>query len=75
MVYAIMLTWPDDSVLVLGAPIPSQSTQVTMLGYEGTVNWITGPGGQGMNITLQNIPWNKLPSPWAWMFKLTNIAN
>lgn len=75
MVYAIMLTWPDDSVLVLGAPIPSQSTQVTMLGYEGTVNWIAGPGGQGMNITLQNIPWNKLPSPWAWMFKLTNIAN
>ncbi|XP_063430610.1 alpha-L-fucosidase-like [Mytilus trossulus] len=75
MVYAIMLTWPDDSVLMLGAPIPSQSTQVTMLGYEGTVNWKAGPGGQGMNITLSNIPWNKLPSPWAWMFKLTNIAN
>ncbi|CAC5367002.1 FUCA [Mytilus coruscus] len=64
-----------DAVLKLGAPIPSQQTEVTMLGYPDKFIWKAGPGGQGIYVTIPIIPWNKLPCEWAWVLKLTHISN
>jgi hypothetical protein len=33
-VYAILLEWPADNMVKLGAPITSAGTTVTMLGYK-----------------------------------------
>lgn len=75
VVYAIVLTWPEGSVLKLGAPVTSKATEVTMLGYQGPLKWTTAPFGQGLYVTMSNIPWNKLPSITAWVLKITNVSN
>jgi hypothetical protein len=51
-VYAILLSWPEDSVLTLGAPVPSTSTVVTMLGYSEPFEWIAESSQQGINVTI-----------------------
>jgi len=33
-VYAIVLSWPENNQLLLGAPLPSDKTTVTLIGYE-----------------------------------------
>ncbi|XP_032236131.1 alpha-L-fucosidase isoform X2 [Nematostella vectensis] len=38
-VYAIVLEWPTSGTLLLGAPVPSQNTTVTMLGLTGEFSW------------------------------------
>lgn len=75
VVYAILLSYPEDPVLKLGAPVPSQTTEVTMLGYPNSFKWISGPGGQGLYITIPSIPWNMLPCQWAWVLKITELEN
>ncbi|CAC5367003.1 FUCA [Mytilus coruscus] len=75
VVYAFLLSWPTDTVLKLGAPIPSQQTEVSMLGYPDKFIWKAGPGGQGIYITIPIIPWNKLSCEWAWLLKITHITN
>jgi alpha-L-fucosidase len=74
-VYAFLLSWPEDPVLKLGAPIPSPNTEVTMLGYPDKFDYITGPGGQGVYVTIPKISWNKLPCQWVWVLKMTSIEN
>lgn len=75
VVYAILLSYPEDTVLKLGAPIPSQTTEVTMLGFPNSFKWISGPGGQGLYITIPTISWNMLPCEWAWVLKITGLGN
>ena len=74
-IYAILLSWPVDSILKLGAPVPSPQTEVTMLQYPNGFKWVSGPSGQGIDITIPVIPWNLLPCDWAWVLKITNISN
>ena len=74
-VYAILLSWPEDSVFTLGAPVPSPITVVTMLGYSEPFQWIAESSQQGINVTIPVIPFNKIPCQWAWVLKLTFIAN
>ena len=71
--YAILLEWPSTDQLTLGAPISTNYTQVTMLGYEGKFVWKPATDKGGIIITLPGIPVNKLPSKWAWVFKLEKI--
>ncbi|XP_041349241.1 alpha-L-fucosidase-like [Gigantopelta aegis] len=73
-VYAISLTWPEGGILSMKDPIPSSSTTVSMLGYQGNFDWTPQPLG-GMNIYIPPIPFNKLPSKWAWVFKMENLKN
>lgn len=37
-VFAIVLNWPDNGTLILGCPITSSSTQVTLLGVESPLH-------------------------------------
>ncbi|XP_063430714.1 alpha-L-fucosidase-like [Mytilus trossulus] len=75
VVYAIVLSWPEHSVLKLFEPLATPVTLVTMLGYQGQFIWIPGTEYQGIYIDVPMISWNKLPTQWAWIFKLTFIDN
>lgn len=72
-VYAIALQWPFTGVLALGAPISTENTQVTMLGYEGKFAWKPATDKGGLIVTVPCIPTNKLKSKWAWVFKLEYV--
>ncbi|XP_046584535.1 alpha-L-fucosidase-like [Haliotis rubra] len=72
--YAILLKWPMSSQLVLGAPIPSADTNITLLGYKGEFEYTKNPQG-GITITLPNIPFNRIPCQWGWTFKIVGLAN
>ena len=73
-VYAIMLDWPDSNKLTLGMPVTTASTQVSMLGYSGTISF-TRSSQRQMVISLPVIPFNKMPCLAAWVFKLQGLVN
>ncbi|BFZ06651.1 hypothetical protein BsWGS_09691 [Bradybaena similaris] len=72
-VYAFVFNWPEDT-LVLGAPVPSSQTQVTLLGYSGQFTFSQRSGG-GVIINIPAIPYNKMPCDWLWVFKISNLQN
>ncbi|CAM4578895.1 unnamed protein product [Lepidochelys kempii] len=72
-VYAIFLTWPESGVLKLSSPIPSSSTQVTMLGFSETLKWEKALY-KGLMITLPYVPPSALPVPCCWTLKLEGVA-
>ena len=71
--YAIVLEWPATTNLILGAPVATEHTTVTMLGYEGKFDWKPASDKGGIIVTFPPIPVNKLPSKWAWVLKLESI--
>lgn len=73
-VFAIMLDWPESNSLTLGLPKPTADTEVSMLGYSGQIAFSMNPIGQ-MVITLPQIPFNKMPCDYAWVFKMERLAN
>uniref|UniRef100_A0A8C3V9B3 Alpha-L-fucosidase n=1 Tax=Catharus ustulatus TaxID=91951 RepID=A0A8C3V9B3_CATUS len=72
VVFAIFLLWPRDSVLCLSSPIPSPGTQVTLLGFAGTLQWQQHPG-KGMLITLPYMLPSPLPPQSGWAVKLEGV--
>ncbi|KAM9255939.1 tissue alpha-L-fucosidase [Cariama cristata] len=72
VVYAIFLTWPQDNVLELSSPTPSPATQVTMLGFAGTLKWQRSPG-KGLLITLPYVLPSPLPPQSGWTVKLEGV--
>ena len=72
-VYAIVLEWPQGNRLFLGSPSPSTATRVSLLGYHGNFKWEKHPG-KGMTIHIPDIPMNRMPCDWAWVFKLTGLT-
>jgi len=82
-VYAIVLMWPADGTLVLGAPVTTATTTVSMLGYAGSpFKWspmsaadTNRAAAGGMTIQFPPIPLNQLPTTWAWVLKLENLAS
>ena len=71
-VYAILLFWPDDNTITLGAPVPSSTTVISMLGYSGNFDW--KPYAGGIQITIPTISINELPCNDAWVLKLEGLA-
>ncbi|KAK3704756.1 hypothetical protein QZH41_009752 [Actinostola sp. cb2023] len=71
--YAIVLDWPSSNQLTLREPITSQQTEVSMLGFPGTFEWKAAMPGKGIVISVPSIAIDKLPTKWAWVFKMTNI--
>ncbi|XP_052075492.1 alpha-L-fucosidase-like [Mytilus californianus] len=74
-VYAILLEWPDNNLVKLGAPITSKDTTVSMLGYPEKVTWTAGAGGKGINIQIPPLSVKTVPCEWAWTFKMTGLQN
>ncbi|CAF1263413.1 unnamed protein product [Rotaria sp. Silwood1] len=75
-VYACLLDWQKNTTeLVLGAPISSSSTSITLLGSDvGSLSWRLAGASGGIIIELSNIKIYSLASDWAWVFKLQNIT-
>jgi hypothetical protein len=75
-VYASLLVWPKNTTeIILGAPVTSQSTTVTLLGSNvGALKWQSGGASGGIIIDVSNIEIYSLASDWAWVFKLQNIT-
>ncbi|XP_050414721.1 alpha-L-fucosidase [Patella vulgata] len=73
-VYAINLNWPTGMTLSLGVPMPTTSTEVTLLGYPVPFKWQKRSTG-GIDILIPKIGFNEMPCKWAWTFKLTNLMN
>lgn len=71
-VYAILLFWPDDNTVTLGAPVPSSTTVISMLGYSGNFDW--KPYSGGIQVTIPPISIIKLPCNDAWVLKLEGLA-
>ena len=75
VVYAIMLFWPENNTLVLGAPTATATTKVTWLGYNDGEQMKTSHNiNGGIRILIPYLPFNKMPCQWAWVFKLENLA-
>ena len=73
-VYAIALNWPTTGVLSLSVVESTKETAVSMLSYAGgTFEW-KNREADGIYIFVPQIPPDKLPSTWAWVFKLENLA-
>ncbi|KAM9241569.1 tissue alpha-L-fucosidase isoform 2-T2 [Dugong dugon] len=71
-VYAILLRWPENGVLYLTSPKTTLTTKVVMLGLEGDLKWSPNPG-QGLLISLPQLPPSALPVKFAWALKLTGV--
>lgn len=67
--YAIVLQWPANNVLTLGAVKTSSSSQVSLLGY-GKVDW-KEDGGK-VEVTFPSLPLNT-PLQWAWVIKFAAV--
>jgi alpha-L-fucosidase len=72
-VYAILLIWPDENYLYLKAPVSTGTTVITMLGYPDHNFSYIQLSPTGINITLPTIPFQKMPSMDAWVFKMTDL--
>ena len=72
--YAIVLKWPQNNQLSLGAPSATENTKISMLGYEGAFNF-KSLGTKGIKIVVPDIPAFKMPSMDAWVFKLNGLKD
>ncbi|CAM2710424.1 unnamed protein product [Rotaria socialis] len=75
-VYASLLDWSKNtSEILLGAPVSSSSTRVTLLGSDMVpLNWHPASASGGIIIDVSNVKIYSLASDWAWVFKLENIT-
>ncbi|KYO25782.1 tissue alpha-L-fucosidase [Alligator mississippiensis] len=71
-VYAIFLNWPRDDMLKLSSPIPSSDTEVTLLGFSGTLKWKKSPD-KGLLISLPYIAPSVLPMQLGWTLRLEGV--
>lgn len=70
-VYAILLKYPAQTQQVkLTAPVPSQTTSISLLGYNGTLDWTAGTQAIYIDLSKVNLP---ADLKWSWVFKLTDI--
>ncbi|XP_033742172.1 alpha-L-fucosidase-like isoform X1 [Pecten maximus] len=71
-VYAIVLDWPKNNELTLGSPDVTADTVVHLVGYSGELSWMRG-AKSGVVVQIPDIPFNKMPCQWAWVFKFSNL--
>lgn len=73
MAYAIIINeFPTTSSIVLGEPITTKNTVVTMLGVEKDLKWSPSSEKEGIEIFIP--PYFQLPCSYAWVFKLENVV-
>ncbi|KRZ77260.1 Alpha-L-fucosidase [Trichinella papuae] len=73
-VYAILLKWPDNSLLSLETIEANKLTKISMLGFPEYLSFrFKNPSG--IEIDLSNLNPINLASKWAWVIKIENIAS
>ncbi|XP_069112896.1 alpha-L-fucosidase-like [Argopecten irradians] len=76
VVYAIVLNWPKNDLLILGSPLVTSATQVDLIGYTAELSWRALPEVEtGMMITIPPVSVNTVTCKWAWVFRLTGLGN
>ena len=68
--YAITIGWPGKE-LMLDTPVPSGSTKVSMLGYNGAVSHTVKNGK--IHIEVPQLSVDEVPCFYAYTFKITGI--
>lgn len=68
-VYAIVLNWPSNSNLKLGAVNPGQVNSIQMLGLDGNLSFSPITSG-GTTVSLPSVTPNS-GLQWAWVLKIT----
>lgn len=72
-VYATLLQWPSGQ-LTLGAPMVTDSTVITLLGYDQSNHFQFTKGSTGgVTINIPAINFNDMPCEWAWVLKFENL--
>ncbi|ESP01432.1 hypothetical protein LOTGIDRAFT_230702 [Lottia gigantea] len=74
IVYASISSWPEKDQLFLGAPKPTASTKVTLLGYPQQFEFKPGPSG-GITLSIPVISIFDMPCQWVWIFKMEGLKN
>jgi alpha-L-fucosidase len=72
-VYAIVLFWPEDSVVTLGSPVAGDDTTITLLGYDQPLDYTVV--SNGINVTFPSLTESELPCQWAWTLRLENLSS
>lgn len=69
----VIKDWPDNSKLLLGCPMPSPNTKVTMLGHNSTtLHYVYDNHTLSIDLPLITPSMNM---KFAWTFKLSNLLN
>ncbi|XP_023212402.1 alpha-L-fucosidase-like [Centruroides sculpturatus] len=69
IVYAIVLKWPKDNTLMLGALKLEGAASVRLIGWKYELQW-KSLGSKGTQITFPFLTPDLLPSQWAWVLKI-----
>ncbi len=72
--YAIMLVWPEDGILVLSEPVPTTFTRISLLGHdsgEEGLDWKVRGGGY-LEIWLPDMA-RVQHLKYAWVLKITEF--
>jgi alpha-L-fucosidase len=72
-VYGIVTKYPKNGKVQITAPQTADSTEISLLGYSGKVQWLVVPD-QGIIIDLSYIDMVALKLNWAFVVKLTNVV-
>lgn len=73
-VYAILTFWPENNQIILGAPVTTTKTRISMIGVETPLKWSLYRN-KILIIELPILPVNKMPCQWAWVIKMENLKN
>ena len=72
-VYGILVKYPQNGKVEVTATQVTESTEISLLGYAGKLQWLVLPDG-GVVIDLTNIDFNSLNLKWAYVFKFVNVV-
>ena len=69
-VFAIVLKWPDNYIIKLGAVKPDKDASINLLGY-GKVQWT-----YDQSVMTLTVPYLPLDSSlqWAWTFQMEGVS-
>eukprot|EP00105_Crassostrea_gigas_P005877 XP_011419622.1 PREDICTED: alpha-L-fucosidase [Crassostrea gigas] len=73
-VYGIVTFWPQDNKILLGVPVTTATTRVTMLGVKEPLKWSVFKN-VAMQIEFPVLSYNQMPCKWAWVIKMENLKN
>uniref|UniRef100_G3VMA7 Tissue alpha-L-fucosidase n=1 Tax=Sarcophilus harrisii TaxID=9305 RepID=G3VMA7_SARHA len=70
--YAFFTSWPQNGVVQLNSPIPTESTKVTMLGIPKLLKWSESSVGKDLIIALPEFSPN-IANMKIWVLKLQDV--